>query len=224
MSTKMEALPLPQARANSWQVWPMALLAAILLAVGVASYFALRHNEPASSSTAVYENSGVVTGSGPALAELAKQFAAYQSSGPIIGTGPGLAELAQRFAAYRNSGLIGGTGPALAELRGVDVIGIGSAGLTFPSLAALENQFGGAAIAASGLWPSAAALENQFGGAITFVSSTGASVAESRGVDVVGITRPGFSRPGPGASEGASAGSKDLRPVDTCLRVHHGPC
>jgi hypothetical protein len=161
MSSKIEALPLPQGKAFSWPMWPMALLAALVIAAGVAGYFALGRDRPATTSSAAYESSGVVTGSGPALAELAEQFAAYQSSGPISGTGPGLAELAQRFAEYRNSSLIGGTGPALAEIRGVDVIG---------------------------------------------------------------ISRPGFSRRGPGAGEDSPAGSGNIQPVDTCLRVHHGPC
>jgi hypothetical protein len=123
---------------------PMSVLAALIIAMGVTSFFALRHQEPASSSTAVYENSGVITGTGPALVDLAARFNAYRSSGPVIGTGPGLsqiensgafggrgsalAELARRLASYRDSGLIGGTGPSLAEFRGVDVIGISGTG------------------------------------------------------------------------------------------------
>jgi hypothetical protein len=43
---------------------------------------------------AAYASSGLISGSGPALSELAgKDLGAYESSGRVIGTGPGLAEL-----------------------------------------------------------------------------------------------------------------------------------
>lgn len=137
MSSKIEALPLPQ-KARSWLAGPLALFTALIMAAGVAGYFALRQSEPASRPTAAYENSGVITGTGPGLSDLVGKHAAYENSGLISGTGPGLAELANRLAAYRNSGLVSGTGPALAELRGVDAIGISTP--SFPSSAAMERS------------------------------------------------------------------------------------
>jgi hypothetical protein len=139
MSTKIQALPLPQRQARIWVAGPLAILAILVTTAALAGYFALRHDEPASRPRAAYENSGAVTGTGPGLQSLAGN-AAYENSAGITGTGPGLAELAKRFAAYRNSGLVGGTGPALAELRGVDVLISSGPASLWPSVAAMERS------------------------------------------------------------------------------------
>ncbi|MGH2554145.1 MAG: hypothetical protein ACRDHO_00310 [Actinomycetota bacterium] len=155
MSTKIQALPLPQRQARLSLAGPMAILVVLLTAATLAGYFALRSDEPASRPNAAYENSGVITGTGPGLQSLAGN-AAYENSAGITGTGPGLAELARRFAAYRSAGLVSGTGPGLAELRGVDVIVSSSASL-WPSVAAIERSIAGSISSAS--FPSVAAME-----------------------------------------------------------------
>ncbi|HEV8419736.1 MAG TPA: hypothetical protein VGR13_00120, partial [Actinomycetota bacterium] len=147
MGARIESLPIPAVRPGRKGSWLVAGTLAVCMAAGLASYLALRNDVPASSPSAAYENSGAITGTGPALQELAGRNAAYENSGAITGSGPALQELAARHAAYKNSGLISGTGPSLAELRGVDVINPASASV-FPSVAALERQVAPAAIGA----------------------------------------------------------------------------
>ena len=138
MSTKIQALPLPQRQARLSLSGPLAILVVLVTAAGLAGYLAFRSDEPASRPTYAYENSGVITGTGPGLQDIAARQATYENSAGISGTGPGLAEVANRFAGYRESGLISGTGPGLAELRGVDVI-VSAPAIIWPSAAAMER-------------------------------------------------------------------------------------
>jgi hypothetical protein len=214
MSTKIQALPLPQRQARVWMAGPLAIFAILVTTAALVGYFALRHDEPASRPTAAYENSGVVIGTGPGLQSLAGN-AAYENSAGITGTGPGLAELAKRFAAYRDSGLVSGTGPGLAELRGIDVI-VSSSTSIWPSEAALERRFAGAGFA-SPSFPSVAAMERALAGSISPASFPSVAAMERA---LAGSIRPA-SFPSVAAMErGINASSVS----DNCGLVRHGPC
>jgi hypothetical protein len=137
MSTNIGTLPLPAGRSRSWPAAPLALLAALLIAAGVASYLALRDDGPAASSGAVSQGQSIA-GRGQAFAEQARQQATFSSFPSVAALErqaaidsrafPSVAALERQVASYGNSG-VGSVAPSLAELRGVDVIGIGTAGL-----------------------------------------------------------------------------------------------
>jgi hypothetical protein len=136
MSTNIGTLP-RSARSRSWVAAPLALLAALLIAAGVASYLALRNDGPAASSGAVSQGESIA-GRARALAEQARQQAAFSSFPSVAALErqaatessafPSVAALERQVAFYGNSNA-GSVAPSLAELRGVDVIGIGTAGL-----------------------------------------------------------------------------------------------
>jgi hypothetical protein len=122
----------------------VALLAALLIAAGVAGYFVLRDDGPAASST-VISQSEAIAGRGRVLAEQARQQAAFSSfpsvaalerqAAVVSRAFPSVAALERQLA---GSSSVNIAGPGLAELRGMDVIGIGTAGLW-----ATEGAIGG---------------------------------------------------------------------------------
>jgi hypothetical protein len=140
MSARIESLPIPEARPGNKGSWMVAAALALFVAAGAAAYVAIQHDGPASGSAAVSSQSGSIAGRGRALA---RQAALSESAASF----PSVAAL-ERQAAYGSAALTR-PGLGLAELRGVDVVGIGTAGLwskfgaitsNFPSVAALERQ------------------------------------------------------------------------------------
>jgi hypothetical protein len=130
MSSNIGTLPLPAGRSRTWPAAARALLAALLIAAGVASYLALRDDGPAASSAAVSQaGQRAAFSSFPSVAALERQAAAGSSAFPSV------AALERQIAA---SSSVAVAGPALAELRGADMIGIGTAGLW-----ATEGAIGG---------------------------------------------------------------------------------
>jgi hypothetical protein len=117
MGAQPYSLELPESR-RSWLI-PMAGLALAIVAAGaVAGINTLRKDgieavRPAAEFSA-YQ--GAVTGTGPALIEMAREARSGFTGGLVTGTGPGLIEIAgDQFAEYRGSPVTG-TGPALGSM------------------------------------------------------------------------------------------------------------
>jgi len=126
MSTKAGALGIEHRASLGWRDWVMlvvALVAATSLVVGVlALRRAATRIEPGPAAAAqgfaqqgIYEESAPVSGTGPALAELAEQLGMariYEGSAPVTGTGPGLVQIADQSSSMHETPVTG-TGPDL---------------------------------------------------------------------------------------------------------------
>jgi hypothetical protein len=207
MGARIESLPIPAVRPGKKGSWLVAAGLALLLAGGAAAYFALQHDEPASGSAAVSSQSGSIAGRGRALA---RQAALSRASFPS-------AAALERQAAYGSAALTR-PGLGLAELRGVDMVGIGTAGF-WARTGAINPSF-----------PSVAAMERQIASVKLFADF---GPALPRGMDVVGIGTAGFwartgaispSFPSVAALERQAAQAPTLPPTKDCVLIRYGPC
>jgi len=100
----------PERKNRTW--WMVGL--AVLVAAGAATalwQLTGNNSSPAKSSQqSATHSSGIVTGTGPDLVQVANQSAADQL---VTGTGPDLTTLADQYAAEQSNGQITGTGPDL---------------------------------------------------------------------------------------------------------------
>ena len=117
MGAQPYSLELPQSH-RRWSI-PMAGIVVAIVATGAAVGFNALRNDSIDAVRPAAELSayqGAVTGTGPALIEMAREASDDVAGVLVTGTGPGLVEFAgPRFAEYRGSPVTG-TGPGLGSL------------------------------------------------------------------------------------------------------------